>query len=293
MELLYVQEHLNCFHYDHSVSPAIEVCRYNKQEGKEWEVNTNEIIFLMKGKGRFSFTGLPLYEAKEGEFVFLPSGGSCMFTAQESSQIAIFRVQEQIKLCENYLIEKLYGVSDPMNAGNPSINGTKDVNGMKSLYVLKINELLQHFLDGLAVCVEGGIRCRHYFTMKIREFFLILRYYYPKEHLREFLCYILSSDTAFSEYVRKNWQKYRTVQEFSESLHMTPTQFSRKFQLVFRSHAYKWMKEKKATAIHVEISTGRKPFKMIAVENGFNTMSQFTKFCKTELGSTPSEIRRG
>lgn len=129
--------------------------------------------------------------------------------------------------------------------------------------------------------------------MKIKEFFLLLRAYYPKEQIYDFLYPILSRDTAFSEYVRKNWSKYKTVKEIADTLHQTPKQFSKKFKEVFDKPPYKWIKERRATAIYHEICSDNIPLKQIAAKYGFSTIPQFTKFCKTELGRNPGELRRG
>lgn len=51
------------------------------------------------------------------------------------------------------------------------------------------------------------------------------------------------------------------------------------------------MKANKAKVIQDEITSTNKPFKQIAYENEFSTIAQFTKFCKKEIGKTPSSIR--
>jgi len=127
--------------------------------------------------------------------------------------------------------------------------------------------------------------------MKIREFFLMLRAYYPKDELREFLSMILSRDTAFSEYVRNNRNKFPTVIALAKSMHLTQRQFASRFKEVFGCTPYRWIKEGKILMIHRQITSTRKPIKQIAYENGFGSLAQFTRFCKTELGKTPTELR--
>ena len=43
--------------------------------------------------------------------------------------------------------------------------------------------------------------------------------------------------------------------------------------------------------IQKELTTTDKMIKQIAFEQGFDNKSQFTKFCKKELGANPTEIR--
>jgi AraC-like DNA-binding protein len=193
----------------------------------------------------------------------------------------VFRLRGHINLCECYHIEQLY--CEPIGRSDPPETGA---------YTLEINSRMLHFLTGLRNCIGDGIKCKVFFDMKIREFFLMFRAYYPKEQLYDFLYPILSRDTAFSEYVRKNWSKYKTVIEMADALHQTPKQFSKKFREVFDKPPYKWIKEQRANKIYHEICSGNIPLKQVAAKYGFSTIPQFTKFCKTELGRNPGELRK-
>ncbi|MCD8167343.1 MAG: helix-turn-helix domain-containing protein [Bacteroides sp.] len=148
------------------------------------------------------------------------------------------------------------------------------------------------FLDRLIDTLEHGIRCHNFFDMKIKEFFMMVRWYYSKEEIYDFLYFIISGDTAFSEYVRLRWIYYRNVLEFAESMHMTPKQFSKKFGEVFSTTPYKWMKEGKAKIVHKEITTTDESFKHIADKYGCHSVQQFNKFIKAAFGKTPGEIRK-
>ena len=281
MELINIYEHLNCFNYDHSPKPQIEICSYEKGETAELSAEENEIVFFLKGNIKYIFDSYPEHETDEGKILFLPMGHKCTCFACSEFAIMIFRLYNPIKLCNTYFIEHLF------NSGNPAeINANPE-----ELKLLVINPRLWHFITGLKDCISDGIKCKHYFEMKIKEFFLMLRSYYPKSELRDFLRMILSNDIAFSEYVRQNRNKYPTVIALAESMHLTQKQFAKRFKNVFNRTPYEWMKEGRILSIQNDITTTKKSFKQIAIENGFRSLEEFTRFCKKELGKTPTDFR--
>lgn len=196
----------------------------------------------------------------------------------------IFRISSPIQLCETFPIEKLYTHRNK-NSQACSQQETKHI------YFLPIIPLVWHLLYGLKECLHDGLRCFHYFELKIKEFLFLLRAYYAKTEINKFFYLILSEDTVFSEYVRLNWNKYPTVNELSNSINMAQKRFSIRFKRIFDITPYQWILEKKAQLIHNQITATNKPFKEIAFENGFGTTAQFSKFCKKMLGKNPSEIR--
>ena len=283
MEQPNLQEHINCFNYDHSDRPIIGTIHYEEEEVHEFVAFTNEIVAFMTGRASYKFKDFPECEIVKGEIVFVPVGMSVSFKILEKSEIVVFRLYDHIKLCECFLVERLFGIRN--------MASTEEQLPENRICHLTINPKLQYLFDGLLDYIDDGIQCKCYFDIKIKEFFMLIRTYYTKEQLHDFLYLILSNDTAFFKYVKQNWHKYRTVIEFSRAMNLSQKQFSKKFKSVFGKPAYQWMKENKASAIYGEIISGEKNLKRIAFDYGFYTMSQFTKFCKTELGRTPSEIR--
>lgn len=283
MGKLDINEHLRCFNYDNSDNPIIQTVIIVKgNSGSAAESNT-EIIFIMEGRIRFSSKSYPLYEGVKGQILFLPADSSYTYEALTNSMIIIFRILNPVILCENISLENLYSVNQP--AGNEYDPRTKNVGK------LEMNARFWHFLDGIADCLSDGIRCRTWLDMKINEFFILLRIYYAKEHIYDFLYMIVSSNTTFSEQVRLHWKRFQTSNQLAKFLNYSPKQFTMRFVAVFGQTPYRWMMEGRAHIIHNEITTTNKQFKQIAFENGFTSDSAFTRFCKNELGNTPSLIR--
>jgi len=282
MELLNVTEHLKCFNHDHSKNPQIEVTNYAKGAKVELQIKTNEVVFLLKGHIKYAFRHYPECDLKEGEILFLPIGYWCDYFVESDATAVIFRLYAPVKLCESYFVERLF---------DPKEHGANEYGQTGKHKVLNMNSRVWHFIHGVVGCIADGIKCKHYFDMKTKEFFLMLRSYYPKSELREFLSLILSRDTAFSEYVRSNRNRFPTVIALANSMHMTQRQFASRFKDVFGCTPYSWIKEGKTLTIHYQITATRKPVKQVAMECGFVSLAQFTRFCKKELGKTPMELR--
>lgn len=255
MGLLYIQEHLDCLSYDHSQRPQIEILTFSIGQQAEVFIGTNEIVFFVKGSIRQVFRDYPEYENSAGEFIFLPCGGKISLLALSESIVTVFRMEKPLKLCEHYLLEQLYPL--PVHTAQPSVAS------------LRMNKRVRHFLQGVNSCVSDGLGCRHFYDLKVRELFLMLRAYYTKEQLRVFLGLILTMDTLFSECVRKNWDKYPTVRQMAAFMGLSQKHFSSKFKCIFGQTAYKWIKQSKAWSIHQEIVSTGKSLKHIAEENGF------------------------
>ena len=283
MRPINTEEHTGCFNYDNAAGPQIELKRYAEGEQECLTENDNRIIFFLKGEVEYTFHHNPAVTQKEGKILFLPTGYSCSLTANTGATVMIFRLYDSIKLCENYFVEQLF---DRQTCYERDTEGIDTKAGL-----LRIDTRMRHLINGLTDYIDDGIKCRHFFDMKIKEFFLILRSYYTKREICDFLMLILSRDTAFSEYVKNNRNKYPTVIALAESMNLTQKQFSKRFKSVFGRTAYNWMKEGRVNAVHYGIVSTKKPFKQIAIENSFGTISEFTKFCNKELGLNPQQIR--
>ena len=285
MEIVNRHEHERCRYFDKpdkAGKPVIELVRIAKEDEGDWRVSSNEIVFFMEGRVRFVSGNLP-FEGMKGQMLFLPAGRRYSFRALQPAEVIIFRVLVPARLCDNFSLEKLYATERKVK-GNRK-RATRDYS------VLEINARVSHLLDRVRDSLSDGIKCRGYFDLKIKEFFLLLRVYYSREEIHDFFYLVLSKDTIFSEQVRLHCHECRSVEEMALAMHLTPRQFMSRFKSVFGQTPYKWVKEERANIVRQQLLSTRKLVKQIAFENGFNNVSQLTRFCKTEIGNTPTGIR--
>lgn len=277
-----IQEHEKCFHYDHSELPMIEVRKILCGHKDEMTFLRNEIVFVMEGKIRFWFRDHPERETAKGEFFFIPTGGTFRYKTERKSMVLVIRLNEGMRLCQGFMIEQLY----------EKAKTKEDLRLQATISTLEINTHLWTFLDGLVAVLTDGLRCRYYFETKTQELSILLRSYYPKDKLLEFFSLILSPDTAFSEYVRTHFMKFRKVKDFAASMNLTVKQFTSRFNRVFGLSPYVWMMRERTRMIYMDLMAGRKDNKQIAHDYGFTTPSQLYDYCRENLGKTPGEIRR-
>jgi AraC-like DNA-binding protein len=279
MEIYNVEEHLSCYCYEGGDNPLIEVRKIKRMETGETLLSRNEIVLVISGKIRINIIDNLSGELSKGQFVFLPSGFNVFFKAIAKSQIMIFRLDESIHLCYSYSLEQLY-------------NRVKNIEKPQTLSILEFNIRIWDFANNLVNTWEDGLRCRLYLLAKINELLLLMRAYYPEEQLGQFFYFILSSDTAFSEFVRMSYLQYPTVNKLAEALNMSSQQFTRRFNNVFGQAPYGWMQREKARLIYGEICRSDKPIKEIAAKFGFLVPANFNRFCKMAFGMNPGAIRK-
>lgn len=273
----------SCWLLDKSDKPMIEMVGIAKENGIKLQPRTHEVVFIREGRIRLTPRDLPEFEGTKGQILFLTAAGHYSFYTPSGATLVIFRIEGTTQLCDSFSMENLYkthtGATDSHIPQTPGFG------------VLEIHTRIWNFLDEITERLADGIRCNMYFDLKIREFFFLLKAYYTTQEVAGFLYLILSDDTAFSEYVRLYRHKFRNVEEMADSMHMTPRQFSARFKKAFNRTPYQWMKEARAKLIGQQLLNTHKSVKQIALENGFSDMAQFTKFCKKELGKTPTQLK--
>lgn len=285
MEIENRPRHEKCFNYDRTDQPLAELITIPAGEKGDLPIRTNEIVFFLEGELHFLFSNFLEHKAMKGEMLLLPAGGRYHYEASEKTVILVFRITKPIQVCERLSIAKFY-----KHYFARQQNASEQYEPYYS--TLAMNRRIRYFVEGVANCLNDGIRCRNYFSAVIKEFILMLSVYYSEDDICRFFRYItINEDTTFAEHVRRQWHIYKNVEEIAESMWMTPRKFSAKFKEVFGQTPYSWMKGKRAELIEKELTTTDKLIKQIAFEQGFDNKSQFTKFCTKELGANPTEIR--
>ncbi|MCD8042760.1 MAG: helix-turn-helix domain-containing protein [Tannerellaceae bacterium] len=273
--MLYLSEHAGCRNYEGEQRSSIEYRKVRQGERIESQFQENKIIFLVKGEFCVNCGG---YDDSfpEGHLMVIPAGTPYVVTAREDTEYIICRVCNNLHLCEEFSLEKLFHEED-----------TNDY----ECRPLPFCEAMQYYVEIVYHYLQDGIRCRWFFDVKMKELMFILRNYYTKEELKHFFSPLLSDDIYFSDFVLKNHRKVKNLKEFAELANYSISGFEKRFKKVFHVSAYKWMKEQKAKEILHDIHTSDKTFKEIGWEYGFSSPAQFNDFCKANFDMTPGQIR--
>lgn len=280
MEIADKTELQRCFHYEKEAPLTVEIRVLEKGYTEEITFRKNGIVFMTKGRARFTLREHPAMTLREGEFIFIPVGGVVDYAVLKEAHITIVRPFGNVTLCEGCRIEELYLRHIPKQEYT------------KEIFNLEINPPLRRFLEGLNETVQGGFHCRNYFDIKVKEMFILLKAYYPRQQLRDFFSPMLTPDTKFSEHVRANYHKCATVRELAEAMNMTRKVFSRKFIRIFGEQPTDWMRREKAKSVYQELYAGQQQLVQIVDKYNFSSQSHLNKFCKREFGKNPGEIRK-
>lgn len=284
MEIVNKDIHERCFHFDKSGYPLVDRIVIPAGTKDDLPIRSNEIVFFLEGELRFVFSDSREQKAKKEMMLFLPGGGKYHYETFEKTVVLVLRITKPIVICENITLE----------AYCHSSSKEKDLSSPSSSHfsTLKINMRIRHFVEGVATCLADGVRCQSYFELVIKEFILLFNIYYSRQDIRDFFFHLtFNEDITFSEHFLRQWHLYKNVDDMAKSVWMTPRKFSSKFKEVFGQTPYNWMKERRAKRAYKELTTTNKQIKQIAVEQGFESNSQFTTFCKKELGANPTDIR--
>ncbi|KAK9659744.1 Helix-turn-helix domain [Popillia japonica] len=121
---------------------------------------------------------------------------------------------------------------------------------------------------------------------------MLIRLNYPQEELQQFFSAAVGKELSFVEYIEQNWDKYATLQEFADAMHLSMRQFTRRFQALYNNSPYQWILDQKSRRIHRELIYTQKTLARISSEQHFKSVSHFNVFCKIHLGQTPGAIRK-
>ncbi len=235
---------------------------------------------MMRGEAHIVMEGLGVgRKLKRGEFVFLPAGSRLAYEIQRDSTVLIVRITGNVPECPVLRINKTA----------PRATSFRDPTGM---HVLKINKRMRSYVAELMETINDGFLCRHFLQGEANRLLFLLNAYYPEEERVKFFSHILTPDIKFSEFVRMNHMKYRTIGELSEVLCMTSQAFANRFKKVFGMTPHKWMQQEKARHIYLDICRSDMPLKEIAIKYDFPLSSNFFRFCKQTFGESPGNIRK-
>ena len=265
--------------------PKVELVRIRKGEEFRLFLRKNKIIFPAKGRSVCIVNNNMIRQADTGYMLFVPSGHHLtIFTDDSEALLVIFRIDVPVNICGKYSLGGFYGnrKKRDVRSKNESDAGILKLRG----------HLSRGYIDNIVDYLNTATVDDHYYNnIKMRELLLLLGHHYTKEELSQFFDHIgMNPDINFSKYVEANRTNYPTVIALAASMHMTQKQFAKRFKAIFHRTPYGWMKEGKISNIHSALTTTDKVIAQIASDNGYSA-SQFTKFCKKEIGKTPTELR--
>ena len=273
------EKHQVCFCYGAGKDALIEMLELPCGTIQENHcLSSHEIVFLVEGRLSYKVCEYNPAELTEGNLIFIPIGRTISYKTETDCLLFIIRQANGLRLCHTFSIEQLYKSEENHVLG-------------EKITSLETNPRLNYYLNGLRDIYTDGMLCRYFFEAKITELFVLLRAYYSNEQLYRLFLPILSPDTEFSEFVRGNYAKYKTINDMAAAMCLTPVQFASRFRKIFLQSPRKWMQQEKAKQIFVEICDSSRPLKQISDDYGFAVQAHLNRFCRKTFGMAPREMR--
>ncbi|MGL4327616.1 MAG: helix-turn-helix domain-containing protein [Tannerellaceae bacterium] len=277
MSLMYVDEHVSCSHYLTDIRSGFSVKNVVEDvEIKTERLDSNYIIFILEGRVSIACNEHTLQDMKKGEMILLPKSSHVYGKIDAQSSFVIYIFDHISHLCNKYALQNLSSYT--MNISY----------SFKSFPIVR--EIAQ-FLDMLKSCLESGLSCTFFHEIKSSEILLLFRAFYSKEDLAHFFYPLVGSSMDFKTSVLTKYRDAKTVEDLSLLLGYGLSNFKKKFKEEFDESAYQWMLKQKSKHIQYKLSFAEVDFASIIEEFGFSSPAHFNRFCKTQYGKTPSELR--
>jgi AraC-like DNA-binding protein len=127
---------------------------------------------------------------------------------------------------------------------------------------------------------------------KTEELLILLRSYYPSKLLAQIFEPAFNSKIDFHEVVKKNRDKFFTVEEYAAATNLDRNTFRQKFKDTYGLNPTEWIKEERVKRVFQELMEANKSIADIVTEYKFSNFPNFIRFCNMHYKNTPGNIRK-
>ncbi|MDR1918642.1 MAG: helix-turn-helix transcriptional regulator [Tannerellaceae bacterium] len=234
----------------------------------------NTIYFLLKGEIWVNSNEHPDAIVREGNFFLQPLGSTVEFRIHTPTEAIV------------YLFDRLPNVCDPRF--HSSLNYTEPATPAP---VMRVCEPLRFFMEGMKMALNDDMLCAGYVQAKQSELFYLLNCYYPLKELSIFYAPIHSHNRSFRYFVMNNHHRVKDVEAFARLGDYSVPTFRRLFKDTFDEPVYQWMLKQKCQSIFNDITTTDMSITEISNKYGFESLANFSHFCRSNFGKSPRALR--
>ncbi|WP_293669511.1 AraC family transcriptional regulator [uncultured Parabacteroides sp.] len=235
----------------------------------------NTIYFLISGRVQVNSEEHPGTVFHDGQFIMQPIGSRVEFRILEQTECILYLFETPKSICtERYNRGLELAKESPME---PIV--------MEMCFPLRL------FINGLKMYLNNDLLCAELLKAKQTELYFLLNCYYTIKEIAAFYAPIYRYSKTFRYFVMQNYLKAKDVESFAQlGGYSTPT-FRRLFKDTFGEPAYQWMVKKKCQDIQSDLITTDISISEICYKYGFESLSNFSHFCRANFGKSPRAIR--
>lgn len=241
---------------------------------QQYRFKPNTIFFFLKGEVTINGLHYPNIRVRQGEAIVIPAGLELDIYIGEDTDCLAYRFEELPIVCEDQYRAIVQSLPTDENA-----------------VPIPLATPLLNFIQSIVLSLEDGLLCRKYFDLKQKELMFLIHNYYSLSEVVTFLNPILNHLNPFRYFVIQNYYKVRTVEELATLGGYGIITFRRMFKEEFGESPYRWMIYQKQENIRYDLTHRDISISEIAYKYLFQSLPQFSNFCKKYLGAAPREIR--
>lgn len=235
------------------------------------------IYFVLTGEVWLNSHEHPDTILREGQFVLQPMGSSVEFRIHTQTECVLYLFDRLQNVCDARFLSGLNYIDAP--AASPP--------------VMTICAPLLQFMAGMKLFLNDDMLCAYFLQAKRTELFFLLNCYYTIKDLAAFYAPVYSHNKSFRYFVLHNYRRVKDVEDFASLGGYSLSTFRRMFKETFDEPAYQWMLKQKCEDIRNDLMTSELTVSEISTKYGFESLPNFSHFCRTNFGKSPRALRAG
>lgn len=274
--LLYTEEHLSCQNYMTSIKTGFKFIEFAEDtELGEDNTSKNYLLFFLKGDFRVSYNQFPNKSFQAGDMILIPRSSSFKGVAGRGANLLSMFFDVPESSCDKLVLQSLSEICKEQEY---------------KFEPVRIRYPLTPFLEILTYCIRNGMNCSHLHDLMQRELFFLLRGFYEKEEIATLFYPIIGKEIDFKDFVMHSYNKVSNIDQLISLSNMGRSSFFAKFNEVFGMTAKQWMLKQKNQLILEKVTEPGIFIKDVIGKLGFDSQSNFNRYCKQHFGCTPKEL---
>lgn len=242
------------------------------------DIRTNYLIFCYSGHVRITSTLFHDEILCAGEVMFIPRTGECYGTALSDVTLLVHKFNNTVCHSEKCILSYLFSHRRPDS----------------KIYCCKLSvpNSMQVLISTVIAYITDDIHDTDLWKLKHKELIWVFTRYYAAEELRPFFHPMTDEQVPFKSLVLTHCRKANNTEELAELCGYGVHTFRRIFKNEFGMPVHQWLIKKRAENVNFRLSQIYIPFSDIIDEFNFSSPQELNRFCKANIGDTPSNIRQ-
>ena len=257
--------------------------RYNQGETfSNLHKEMNYLVFCKEGEVHLTSSLFKEEVLYGGEIMFLPRMADCQGEIRKETHVVIHTFNNTVCRPENCILMFLY------------THAKKKEDAKSDAYCHKLvaHKVIVKFMESISLYLEDETGDLLLWHLKHKELIRLFRHYYQPEELQAFFHPMIGEVVPFKSLVLSHYMKANDTKELADLCGYGLATFRRIFKEEFGTSVYQWLLKKRSEHILYRLSFPYISFQEIIEEFNFTSPQQFNRFCKSNLGDSPTNLRK-